>query len=145
MSYSEEERRRVFKRTDGRCHLCWRPIDLEKYGAVGDPRGWEFDHSQPRAEGGSDHPNNRYPAHPSCNRSKGSTSSRKYRKEKGYSGPPLSESRKQKKERDQKIGGALAGAGIGAAVGGPPGAVVGGLVGLLAGDAKDPEGDRKQV
>lgn len=145
MSYTEEDKQRVYERTDGRCHLCWDPIDRDKYGDLDDPRGWEFDHSKPANKGGSDHPNNIYPAHQSCNRSKGSRSSRSYRREEGYSGPPLSKERKEKKNTEQQLGGALIGAGAGAAIGGPPGAALGGFIGLIAGDAKDPEDDRKQA
>ncbi len=41
MAYSKEERREIWKKTDGRCHLCWCNVRLKSYGAVHERDGWE--------------------------------------------------------------------------------------------------------
>ena len=76
MQYDHETLRRIFDKTAGRCHLCGEAIGPRSYGVTDSPLGWEVEHSHARANGGTDHPNNLYPAHITCNREKGTTSTR---------------------------------------------------------------------
>jgi 5-methylcytosine-specific restriction endonuclease McrA len=58
----------IFERTDGRCHLCSKPLALSNYGRLGRRGSWEVDHSKPRARGGTDRLSNLLPACPACAR-----------------------------------------------------------------------------
>lgn len=70
MKYDDDPLRAIYAKTDGRCHICWKSIALSNYGTHGKRGSWEADHSVPLSEGGTDHLNNLFPAHTSCNRSK---------------------------------------------------------------------------
>ena len=76
MAYDNEILNDIFDKTDGYCHICDGKITFSAYGDVYHRKGWEVDHSIPRAKGGTDHLNNLLPAHTSCNRSKGAYSTR---------------------------------------------------------------------
>lgn len=45
--------RRIWERTDGKCHLCHVRVRLSSYGARGESDEWEVDHSNARARGGT--------------------------------------------------------------------------------------------
>lgn len=90
MSYDHGERRRIYDRTDGRCHLCREELAYRNYAAVGARGAWEVDHSRARARGGSDCAANLFPACISCNREKGASSSRTMRAQHGFSRAPMS-------------------------------------------------------
>jgi len=67
MSFDEETKRRVFRRTDGKCY--WQkhpncPVNLvyENYGKPGLTGAWNIDHNWPKARGGTD----KTVLHPSC-------------------------------------------------------------------------------
>lgn len=126
--YSIDKRARIFDSTDGRCHICRKHLDFDRYGDQ-----WEIDHSQARAKGGSNSLRNLRPACISCNRSKQDRSNRSVRAKHGYTGAPLSRSDRSRRERR----GAALGAGAGFVAGGPVGALLGGVFGLLAG-RRDP-------
>jgi len=81
---------RVFDRTDGRCHICYRRVAWKNYAVLGARGAWEVDHSVPRAFGGTDRITNLLPAHISCNRSKQAGSSRSARGQHGRRRAPLS-------------------------------------------------------
>jgi len=76
MPYDNERLNDIYDKTDGRCHLCSGGLTFRAYGDVAHPRGWEVEHSIPRALGGTDRLNNLYAAHIDCNRSKGTISTR---------------------------------------------------------------------
>lgn len=136
--YDVERRKEIFKKTNGRCHLCGRRIALKNYGDQ-DARGaWEVDHSVPRAEGGTGRLNNLLPAHISCNRSKQDRSSPSARRENGRTRAPMSAKAELRTRLKRAAGGALAGAVLGARFGGPVGFWLG-LVGGIVGYALDPE------
>lgn len=113
MPYDTETLRRIYDRTAGRCHLCGKQVCFNNYGDPEGRGGWEVEHSTPRAKGGTDHGNNRYPAHISCNRAKGTLTSRTVRAWHGRTRAPLS------KERQEAVreSNALAGAALGALAG----------------------------
>ncbi|MGH8222270.1 MAG: HNH endonuclease [Woeseiaceae bacterium] len=138
-AYDVARRKEIFKKTNGRCHLCGRRIALKNYGEQ-DARGaWEVDHSVPRAEGGSDNLNNLVPAHIECNRSKQDTSSRSARRRHGRTRAPMSADAQARARLKQAAGGAIAGALMGARLGGPVGLWIGLIGGGIAAYALDPE------
>lgn len=79
MAYDNEILNDIFEKTDGYCHICDGKLTFSAYGDVYHLHGWEVDHSIPRAKGGTDHLNNLWPAHTSCNRSKGAFSTQSAR------------------------------------------------------------------
>jgi len=128
--------RKIYDRTTGKCHLCGKKLAFSNYGEHGARGAWEVEHSIPRAKGGSDHGNNLYAAHITCNRSKQDISTRTARAYHGRTRAPLSVA----KRKEAKTGNTVVGAGIGAVVGGviagPPGAWIGGGIGALLGNSK---------
>jgi len=87
---------RIFDKTDGRCHLTGSRLTLSRYGEQ-----WEVDHRKPVALGGTEPPNNLYPALKSANLYKGVRSARAVRQDLGTS---LPESREQRQAREERIG-----------------------------------------
>ena len=126
MCYLKHELQRIWKSTNGRCHLTGAALRLSDYG-----RTWEVDHSKPKAVGGSDHGNNLKPV--SANRAKQARSSRSVRREAGLTRAPLSAKAIERARTDNAVGGALGGAGVGALLGGPAGALFGALLGAVFG------------
>jgi hypothetical protein len=98
MAYSDEELERIYDRTNGRCHLCHKKLAFRNYGAFGARGAWDVEHSVARATGGLEHANNRYAACVSCNRSKGTRSSRSVRMQNGVRRSPMG-LREQKRVR----------------------------------------------
>ncbi len=94
MKREDERLRKIFERTDGRCHLCRAKLGYGKYGAVGRSGSWEIEHSVPRSKGGTDHLNNLYASCISCNRAKGNSSTTTARAQHGHKRAPLSRDRK---------------------------------------------------
>lgn len=88
--YSDERLNDIYDRTDGKCHICREQLKWKNYGQLGELRAWEVDHSNPRANGGSDRLNNLYAACIPCNRSKGSKTTRSQRRKYGHSKAPIS-------------------------------------------------------
>lgn len=101
---ADEERKKIFEKTDGRCHICRKQLAFHNYGKLNGKGIWEIEHSNPRANGGSDRLVNKYPACVSCNRSKGSGSTRKARAKHDYKRAPYS---RKKKTEHAIIGGAI--------------------------------------
>lgn len=133
MKYDEDTLRAIYAKTNGRCHLCSTPIAFSNYGAHGRRGGWEVDHSVPLSEGGTDHLNNLFPAHTSCNRSKQALSSHAARSANGKSRAPLSAEAVRRAKIGRAFAGALAGGILGARIGGPAGLWIGAIAGALAG------------
>lgn len=88
MKYSEEQKRRIYDKTSGYCHLCGKHLALSNYGKHGAKGAWNVDHSKAQGIGGSDHGNNLFPACISCNSRKGIRSSRSIRRENGLEQMP---------------------------------------------------------
>lgn len=82
--FSAEERKRIFDKTDGICHLCNGTLAFSSYGGRGVRGKWEIEHSIPIAKGGTDHFNNLFPAHVRCNKIKSDREKRTVRRELGY-------------------------------------------------------------
>ena len=88
--YSNDQLNSIFDRTDGQCHICRDKLKWKNYGIIGELGSWEVDHSNPKANGGTDRMNNLYAACIPCNRSKGSKSTRSQRRKYGYTAAPES-------------------------------------------------------
>ncbi len=117
MAFSEEERRNIYNRTSGYCHICKKKLSFKNYDLIGQKGAWEVDHSNPKSKGGTNRLNNLYAACISCNRSKNNNSTRSARAKYGRSSAPLSKGkRKVEKQSNSAIGG-----------------IIGGLIGSLAG------------
>lgn len=138
MSYTKEELRKIYDRTEGRCHICRKQLAFKNYGAPGERGAWEVEHSVPRAKGGSNRRQNLYPAHVTCNRAKGSRSTSQARAKHGFKNAPFSS--------DQRLKHGLAAGGAVALISllVPPHvrlgvALVGGVVGFMVGHDSEPE------
>lgn len=138
MPFTVDQLRRIHDRTDGNCHICGKKTYFNNYGKFGARGAWEVEHSVCKANGGTSHGNNLYAAHISCNRSKGTCTSRTARSHNGRSRAPLSKDRKDNLQTANTAGGAAVGALIGTAFG-PGGTLLGALVGGLLGNSIDPE------
>ena len=145
MAYDEKSLRRIYDRTHGKCHVCGRKLSLKNYASEGNRGAWEVEHSVPKAKGGTDHMNNLYPAHITCNREKGTVSSQTARRRQGRSRAPLSKKRKEEIKNENAAKCAVFGGLLGL-IGlpfGPAGVLIGiasgaGL-GALIGHSIDPE------
>ncbi len=140
MAFSKEEKRKIYDRTTGYCHICQKKLSFINYGSFGQKGAWEVEHSNPKSKGGTNRLNNLYAAHISCNRSKNNNSTRSVRAKYGKSSAPLSkEKRKIEKRRNSAIGGVFGG--IIGSLAGPPGAVIGAAIGAKLGYDKNPDKD----
>jgi hypothetical protein len=139
MTWSNEELKTIYRRTDGRCHLCGKKLSLANYAAQGSRGAWEVEHSNPSAAGGTDRLNNLYPACISCNREKRDGSTRAARARHGRTRAPLSREKKTEVRVLNSLSCGALGAAVGGVIGGPPGAIIGGGIGALVGSALNPE------
>jgi len=73
MTCSEDIRIAVFNKTNGLCRHCRTELVLENYGSRHDEGGWEVDHSNPKANGGTDLSRNLFPLCWQCNVEKADT------------------------------------------------------------------------
>lgn len=138
MRYSDEQLEAIFNRTDGNCHLCGKKLCIGNYALLGRRGSWEVEHSIPRCKGGSDRLCNLYAAHITCNREKRTVTTRTARAWNGRTKAPLSKSRKEEIQSNNRWGFSAAGALSGAAVAGPAGLVIGAVIGALVGDGIEP-------
>ncbi|HHN46956.1 MAG TPA: HNH endonuclease [Planctomycetes bacterium] len=139
MRWTQEQLKRIYDRTQGRCHVCGKKLAFRNYGLFGRRRCWSVEHSHPRLYDGTDHGNNLYAACIRCNSSKGSRSTRSARSQHGRSRAPLSKKAEGKARARNAVTGVGLGAIIGSVLGGPPGAIVGGLLGGAVGHETDPD------
>lgn len=95
MAFDEETLRKIHTRTAGRCHLCWKQVCFANYANAEGRGGWEVEHSNPQAKGGTHHGNNLYPACIPCNRAKGTMASRTVRRWHGRTKAPMSKEQQE--------------------------------------------------
>ena len=139
MAFDHKQLDRIYQRTSGYCHICGRKLARTNYGKAGKTGAWEVEHSVPSSKGGTDHSNNLFPAHISCNREKQAVTTRTARTWNGKSRAPLSpEKRKQAKTENGVLGAACGGL-AGLAIGGPIGGVIGALAGGHWGASQNPD------
>ena len=129
MAYSDERLKQIFDRTSGYCHICRGKLAFRNYAAYDKRGAWEVEHSKPKCKGGTDHLNNLYPAHISCNRSKGAACTQVERARYGRTRAPLSSRRRAEAKSKNATGGALIGVALGGLIGGPVGAIIGATIG----------------
>ena len=137
MAYDLESRRKIFDRADGNCHICHRKLSFANYGIDGAKGAWHVEHSKPRSKGGTDHGNNLYPAHISCNLEKSDFTTRTARAWHGTKKAPLSKAKKQKIREGNADAGTLVGGVLGA-MAGPIGIFAGALLGRQFGRSIKP-------
>lgn len=134
MNFTGDRLSTIFRRTDGDCHICGGKLCFSNYGKFDCRGAWEVEHSNPRCNGGSDRLSNLYPAHISCNRQKGSLTTKTARAWNGRTKAPLSRERKDEIRKDNRWGLGSIGAVLGAGIFGLPGLVLGGILGTIVGD-----------
>lgn len=133
MNFDTKTLRKIYDRTEGRCHICKTKRALKNYGQPALRGAWEVDHSKPQSKGGTHHLNNLYVACPSCNRSKGNSHNLTARAKHGHKAAPLSKVRASAARKENATIGAIFLGGFGAAVAGPVGAAIGAKVGHAIG------------
>lgn len=137
MPYKIDVLRAIYDRTDGYCHICHAKISFKNYGSLGARGAWEVEHSHARANGGTNHLNNLFPACVRCNRTKSDFTSRTARRWNGTIRAPYSKMAKQKMREDNTNTGGVIGAVVGLAVG-PMGALLGAGIGAAIGASIKP-------
>ena len=137
MRYSDDQLSRIYDRTDGYCHLCYKKLSFSNYARSGFRGAWEVEHSIPRSRGGTDHPNNLYAACIPCNREKAICASRTVRSWNGRARAPRCRIRKTAIRRSNTAKGAALGALIGS-FGGAPGVIICSAIGAKIGSQIDP-------
>jgi 5-methylcytosine-specific restriction endonuclease McrA len=125
MNINADTLHKIFRRTDGHCHLSGQKLVFENYGKFGQSGAWEIEHSVPQSKGGTHHLNNLYAASISANRAKGNQSTRTVRAQHGLTCAPLSQERRAQVRENNAWSGLACGALLGLPFG-PVG------VGLLA-------------
>lgn len=133
-----ERLNRIYDKTDGYCHICHKKLSFSNYGIFGAKGNWEIEHSVARANGGSNHLNNLFPACISCNRSKREQQTKTVRSYYGNSRAPYSRKRKQSIKNQNAVAGTVIG-GIFGSVFGPIGALVGAGIGAAIGNDSSPK------
>jgi 5-methylcytosine-specific restriction endonuclease McrA len=138
MSFSKKDRRNIYDRASGYCHICHKKLAFTNYGICGSKGAWEIEHSNPKSLGGTDRLNNLYPAHIFCNRSKNNKSTRSVRLKHGKTKAPLSKAARMETKNSNSFVGALIGGTLGLFVG-PWGAIAGSMLGARIGYDKNPD------
>lgn len=138
MPYDDQTLRKIYDRTNGKCHVCHKKLSFINYGRRGFRGVWEVEHSVPRANGGTDHLNNLFPACIACNRSKGIYTTRTARSWNDRTRAPFSKEKREGIKRSNAIGGAVLGGLIGLAIN-PVAALCGLGIGALIGHSANPE------
>lgn len=138
MAFDQQRQDAIFKKTDGRCHICRKTLARRNYGVLGARGAWEVEHSNPQARGGTHHLNNLFPACLPCNRSKRHSSTKSARAKHGFRAAPLSKEKKSGNAWLAGIGGAIAGRVFLAPLG-PLGIAAGALIGAVIGSDYEPD------
>lgn len=79
MGYDDDTLNAIYDRDGGCCHLCGSRRAFRNHGWLWAHGGWEVDHGNPRAKGGTDRFRNLRVACQGCNRAKGARSSRAFK------------------------------------------------------------------
>lgn len=138
MAFSKIEKRNIYDRTSGKCHICIKKLAFENYSFLGLKGAWEVEHSNPKSMGGTNRLNNLYASCITCNRSKNNKSTKSARAKYGRTKAPLSKEKWIDAKRGNAIGGAILG-GIAGSILGPWGTVAGATIGAKFGFDKDPD------
>lgn len=84
MGHDKQKLKRIYDKTGGYCHICKKKLSRTNYGVYDAKGAWQVDHSKAKANGGTHHMNNLYPACIPCNQEKGTLHKTTIRKRKGY-------------------------------------------------------------
>jgi hypothetical protein len=125
---------KIYNKTDGYCHICHKKLSFINYAHPGTRGSWEIEHSIAKANGGTDHLNNLFPACISCNKEKRTLHSRTVRARNGNTRAPYSKGKKDKIKSDNAAGGAVIGGLLGS-IFGPGGAILGAAIGGALGNS----------
>ncbi|MHA2104375.1 MAG: HNH endonuclease [Candidatus Hodarchaeales archaeon] len=90
MTYSNDDLRRIYGKTNGYCTFCEIKLSFTNYGSrnICAKGAWEVDHGMPLSRGGTDDFRNLQPACSLCNREKGDKTTTEFRREVArYSSP----------------------------------------------------------
>lgn len=140
MRYDDELLERIFDKTSGKCHICWKKISYSNFGSNGKRGAWEIEHSVPKSLGGTDNLNNLFPAHIYCNRHKSNKSTRVARAEHGHTRAPYSKERLRRIKKDNSFTGGIAGLAIAAVLEtNPAGLIFLTIAGAMFGHIMGPE------
>jgi 5-methylcytosine-specific restriction endonuclease McrA len=138
MAFSMQERRKVYDRTSGYCHICKKKLSFRNYGRSGLKGAWEVEHSHPQSKGGTNRSNNLFAACITCNREKGTFTTRTARSWHGRTRAPLSKEKRKDVKRNNAIGGAVIG-GLAGSILGPMGIITGATLGAKFGYDRNPD------
>ena len=138
INMEKERLQKIYRKTDGYCHLCHCKLSFTNYGSYGTKGAWHIEHSKAKFNGGSNHMNNLYAACISCNIDKGTKHTKTIRAQNGITRAPYSKAKKSQIKNDNTASGAVIGSGIGFAVAGPVGGIFGSIVGALIGIENSP-------
>jgi len=133
-----ERLKRIYSKTDGYCHLCHRKLSFHNHGKHGMKGAWHVEHSVAKANGGSSHLNNLFPACITCNIIKSTKHTRTIRRTNGVSRAPYSKQKKNNIRTSNTLTGAAGGALLGSYFG-PMGTFFGSIVGAIFGDDNSPK------
>jgi len=136
--YTQSELRLIYDRTSGYCHLCQQKVYFNSYAKPSRRGPWEVEHSNARANGGTDRLNNLYAACIACNRNKNTVTTRTARAWHGRAKAPLSRKRRAEAKRENAFAAGVLGAAVGS-MAGPVGALVGAGVGAYLGHKQNPD------
>ena len=128
--YSFQRLVKIFKKTEGCCHVCKKKIDFKLYAKLHHKNGWQIvDRSRTEASGGNSAITNLWPVHAQCKLGQRTGKSRNARKAQEYS--HSSTEKRIQKDRREIVGG-LVGGTLGLAAG-PAGVVAGAALGVEIG------------
>lgn len=129
--------KQIYAKTDGYCHLCHKKLSLKNYNKRNCRGNWHIEHSKAKANGGTSHLNNLYPACISCNLEKGTKHTKTVRKKKGLTRAPYSKTKKEGIRATNTLKGTAAGVIAGSPFG-PLGMFIGGTIGAIFGNSNSP-------
>ena len=138
MAKDLEKLQRIYRKTNGYCHICHKKLSLKNHGVYGARGAWHIEHSKPKAREGTNHINNLFPACIRCNLEKGTMLTKVARQKNGISRAPFSANKKAQMKRQNTTSGVIVGGVIGSAAG-PIGIVVGATIGGLIGSENSPK------
>lgn len=139
MAYDNETLNRIYEKTDGYCHLCHKKLAFTNHGVHGAKGAWHVEHSKAKANGGTNHLNNLYPACIKCNLEKSTYHTKTIRGWNGNTRAPHSKAKKNEIRKNNTAGGAIVGGSIGLIIGGPIGGAIGSFIGGAFGHSNSPK------
>lgn len=138
MKFTEQQLRKIFEKTDGYCHLCHKKLAFKNRGKNGERGAWHVEHTNAKANGGTDHLNNLMASCISCNLEKGVRPVKVIRSKKAVSRAPYSKKKKEILKKQNITTGYILGGVLGSTIG-PVGMFLGSTFGGLIGEENSPK------